>query len=292
MADRIAYEQGIRWAVRGAQARPFQDVFHRLMQMHWGTVIALAAAAYLLSALVFALAFWALPGSIHGGDDSFVVAYWFSIQTLSTIGYGTLSPIGWWSNLLVTVESFVGLAGVAVITALLYAKFSKPSARVDFSDVALIHERDGQPTLHIRLANERTTPILDARLHLGILVDETERHGHSFRRMYDLELVRDRIPMFAMTFTAMHVIDQDSPLYGLPPDQIVFMILTFSGTDDVLMQPVFGRHVYQTDDFRLGCRFGNAVDTGPDGSLILDVARLHDFVELGDEEPQEQEETA
>ncbi len=274
--ERVPDDDGsIRWRVVNGRIRPFEDLFHRLMLASWTQVIVVALFAYLLSALGFALLYMAETDGISNNDGSFAQAYWFSVQTLSTIGYGTMSPVSTYANVLVTIESFVGLAGVAVVTALLYAKFAKPSARVLFSDSVAVHDRDGVPTMHVRMVNERDTPILDVHLHVAVMVDETNQHGHRFRRLYDIKLLRRRIPMFALGFTIMHEIDKDSPFTRFDTDDIAFMIVTFHGTDDALMQPVFGRKLFRPRHVRMGHRFADIVSTSDDGVITLDMATVH-----------------
>ena len=198
------------------------------------------------------------PGGVEGAD-SVSDLLWFSVQTLSTIGYGGMTPATPFANLLVIVESFLGLAGVAVVTAILYAKFSLPDARIQFARTLAIHDYKGVPTLHLRVANERTTPILDAELHVGALIDESE-DDLRFRRLYDVPLVRSRIPLFAMAFTAMHVLDEDSPLRRLVDrDRLEFLIVTLRGVDARTLQPVFTRALFGQEQVRFGMGFDDMV---------------------------------
>ncbi len=255
-----------------------QDIYPRLMGASWTMTIALAFAAYAGSCLVFAALFAIDPAGVQGAA-SLSDRLWFSVQTMSTIGYGGMTPVTPWANLLVTVESFIGLAGVAVVTAILYAKFSLPEARVAFSNAMVVHDRQGVPTLHLRLLNERSTPILDVDLHVGVMLEEPNG-DESFRRLVDVDLVRHRIPLFVMAFTAMHIIDETSPLRAIldDPERMSFLILTMRGVDDRTLQPVFARALFHHEQLAFGKGFDNMVDTAGDGVMEVDATRLHDTV--------------
>mgnify|MGYP003884242335 CR=1 FL=1 len=269
---------GLTWRVVGGRTHLFQDVYPRLMAAPWTVTIALAFAAYVGVALLFAGLFALEPSGVSGATNTSDLM-WFSVQTLSTIGYGGMTPESPLANALVIVESFIGLAGVAVVTAILYAKFSLPQPRVRFSEALAVHDRKGQPTLHVRMVNERPTHILDAHLHIGVLVDESE-DGHRFRRFVDLELARSRIPMFGMAFTAMHALDESSPLAGLAPDdeRLLFLLVTVRGVDGRTLQPVFARQVFTAEHVRFGQGFGNMVIPSDDGVSTLDLGELDTLV--------------
>lgn len=267
------------WRVAGASSHPLQDIYPRLMAAPWTVTIAVAFAAYLGVSVVFAGLYALQPGGVDGAT-SFLDMLWFSVQTLSTIGYGGMTPSSPWANALVIVESFIGLAGVAVVTAILYAKFSLPEPRVRFSDSLAVHDRNGVPTLHFRMVNERETAILDADLHVGVLVDDSE-DGHRFRRFVDLDLVRSHIPIFAMAFTAMHVLDEHSPLQALELDEdhLLFLLVTVRGVDANTLQPVYARTLFRHDQLRFGKGFDNMVEDGADGVPVIDLRKLDALVD-------------
>ncbi|MEO0606257.1 MAG: potassium channel family protein, partial [Myxococcota bacterium] len=233
--------------------------------------------AYLGTCLVFAGLFALDPGGIEGAEST-ADLLWFSVQTLSTIGYGGMTPASPLSNLLVIIESFIGLAGVAVVTAILYAKFSLPEARVKFSDTLAVHDYGGVPTLHFRMVNERSTAILDAELHVGAVIDESDDERR-FTRMHDIDLVRSRVPFFILSFTAMHPLAETSPLRRLvDADRLRFLIVTLRGVDARTLQPLFTRAMFTQEQVRFGMGFGDMVETGEDGVTELDLRRLHDLV--------------
>lgn len=273
MAEQLRPQDRLEWRVRGLPYNPFRDIYPNLMGASWTATIVAAFAAYLGTSLGFAALFALEPQGIRGAESQ-ADLLWFSVQTLSTIGYGGMTPITPWANLLVIVESFVGLAGVAVVTAILYAKFSLPQARVQFASVLAVHDYEGVPTLHLRLVNERTSPILDAELQVGALVDESNG-DRRFRRLHDVELVRNRIPLFAMAFTAMHRLDGTSPLARLVDrDQLQFLVVTLQGTDSRTLQPVFTRAIFEQDQVRFGMGFADMMSIEDDGIRTVDLTKL------------------
>ena len=277
MADQPNLQQGVRWRVSGLPYRPFRDVYPRLMGASFLVTVGWAFAAYLLVSLLFAGLFALDADGVEGAED-FTDLVWFSVQTISTIGYGGMTPETGFVNLLVILESFIGLAGVAVVTAILYAKFSLPDARVRFSDSVAIHDFDGQPTLHLRLVNERTTPVLDAEVQVGVLIDESTE-DQRFLRMYDLPLFRGKVPLLVMAFTALHVLDETSPVRRWAgTERIRMLLVTFRGTDARTLQPVYAREMFHHHQVKLGMGFADMITYDDDGLANLDLRRLHDLV--------------
>jgi len=175
-----AFREGrFNYEVYGAPLRPLSDMYYFLLSASWGRLLVLAFLAYVLINILFAVLF------VLGGDcienaepGSFADAFWFSIQTFSTIGYGSMSPTTPYAHVLVTVESFAGLIGVAVGTGLIFAKFARPSARVAFSKQIVVYQRNGVPCLSFRLSNERGSRIVGARLSANVLLEEVSDEGH------------------------------------------------------------------------------------------------------------------
>ena len=276
MSNQPNYQQGIRWRVSGLPYQPLRDLYPRLMGASFLVTVSWAFVAYLVTSLLFAALFALEPGGVRGAED-FTDLVWFSVQTLSTIGYGGMTPETPFTNMLVILESFIGLAGVAVVTAILYAKFSLPEARVRFSDSVAIHDYEGQPTLHLRIANERTTPVLDAEINVGVLVDESTE-TQRFLRMHDLKLVRSRIPLLAMSLTAMHVLEESSPIRRLAgTDRIRLLLVTFRGTDARTLQPVFARALFHHEQVKIGMGFADIISFDENGIATSDLNRLDDI---------------
>jgi inward rectifier potassium channel len=195
-----------------------------------------------------------------------------------------MSPATIYANPLMTVETAVGLMFVALTTGLVFARFSRPTARVLFSRVAVIGPHNGKPTLFVRLANQRRNQMLAAQVALTLVRDELTDEGLLQRRFYDLKLVRDRSPIFAMTFTVMHEIDVDSPLHGGSPERLAEhnaeLVVTTSGIDETLVQPVHARTSYLPTEILWGHRFVDVIGYTEDGRRAIDYRRFHDTVSL------------
>lgn len=255
------------------------DAYHFLRSASWTAIILLFAGLFLGTNLVFATVLWlahADVSNVHGYLDYF----WFSVQSLATIGYGVLAPEDTLSNTVVTIESFLGFAFTALTTGVFFARFSTPSARVMFSNVAIIGESDGQRVLMFRLANARVTAIVEASIHVYLTRDETMKSGERTRRIYELPLRTPVQPSFALSWTVYHVIDEDSPLHGitdgdLKPGQ-ANLIVTFQGIDDRLAATVHTRWSYQAEDLLFDRRFSDIIKVDPDGTRYLDFAPFHD----------------
>ncbi|MFT4979240.1 MAG: inward rectifier potassium channel, partial [Myxococcota bacterium] len=193
-------------------------------------------------------------------------------------------PVAWHSNALATVESFIGLVIVAMGTGLVFSKFSRPSARVAFSDKMIVHSRNGVPCLMFRMANERTSQIVEAHLRVSVIKDEVTAEGHHLRRFYHLRLERESSPIFSLTWTAIHPIDENSPLAGLSAEtltsQLAAVVVTFTGIDDTFAQTVHARTSYQSSAVAFNHRFVDMIDRDEHGMMTIHHGRLHHIVPL------------
>jgi len=268
--------------VIGARRRPFRDLYHALLRVSWAYTLALIASVYLAVNALFAVIYLALGGVDGARPGSFVDAFFFSVQTMGTIGYGAMSPRSIPANTIVVLQSVVGLVITALATGLVFAKFSLSSSRVVFTREVTIAPWDGVPTLSFRLGNDRGSTIVDAQLRLALVQTERSKEGVTFYRMIDLKLARDRSPAVARSWTAMHSIDRDSPLHGLTPEDLVKreveVIATVVGVDDTSLQPVHARHRWEHKSVLWGARHADILSELPDGRILLDVRKFHDVV--------------
>ena len=207
--------------IRGQDARWYDDVYHRLLLVPWWQFFALFALAFLVGNAIFGGLFLLERGSIGGArPGSFEDAFFFSVQTLATIGYGSMSPATFYAHCVVTVEALIGLLSVALMTGLTFAKFARPTARVLFGEKFVISRVNGVPHVMFRMANWRGNLIVEAQLHVVVLVEERTAEGEVFRRPVELPLVRDRNATFVLTWTAMHRDRRKEPiLRGRPARQ-------------------------------------------------------------------------
>ncbi|NET11156.1 MAG: ATP-sensitive inward rectifier potassium channel 10, partial [Symploca sp. SIO2B6] len=203
----------------------------------------------------------------------------FSVQTMASIGYGAMHPQTLYANILVTIESLVGLMGIAMVTGLTFARFSRPTTRVMFSNVTVIAPYDGIPTLMFRVANQRRNRIIEAQLNMTLVWNEVSREGHAMRRFYDLPLVRSQTPVFALSWTVMHPITPDSPLHGKTEADLIHtdteLVITLTGLDETLSQTVHARHSYGPTDILRNMIFVDLFTHLPDGRFAIDYDRFH-----------------
>ena len=255
------------------------DAYHFLRTTTWSAIMLLFAALFVISNLVFALILYLGHAQILNAHG-FVDDCWFSVQTMATIGYGYLAPMDTFANTVVTFESFFGIMLTAFITGIFFARFSKPSARIIFSKVAIITEYDGQRALLFRMANERSTAIVEATIHLYLTRDEKLAGGEPMRRVYDLPLKRSTSPVFALSFLATHTIDPASPLYGATQETIIAsgtnIVVTFTGIDDQLATTVHSRYLWATGDIKFDQRFVDLFKRDENGKRYLDLGPIHD----------------
>ena len=257
-----------------------KDAYHFLRTATWTRITLLFAGLFLVVNLVFAAILYAGHADVMNAHG-FLDDYWFSVQTLATIGYGYLAPNDTLANAIVTIESFVGIALTAMITGVFFARFATPYAKVIFSKVAIIGDHDGKRTLMFRMANARSTAIVEAICHVYVSRDEVLSGGERMRRIYDVPLRRATSPIFSLSWLATHTIDADSPVADLTPDTLatsnVNLIVTFQGIDDRLAATVHTRYAYNVDDIVFDRRFTDLFNTDPEtGQRYLDFEKFHD----------------
>lgn len=264
----------------GSDNSHWRDVYHLLLTIHWVWLIGLICLVYTVLNTGFALLYLA------GGDclknaipNSFLDAFFFSVQTMATIGYGSIYPNTIYANVIVVIEALVGLSMVALATGLMFARFARPTARILFSQVAVITKHNGLPTLMFRAANERKNTILEAKLWAVVLKDEISEEGSIMRRFHDLKLIRAHSPIFSLTWMAMHIIDEASPLYGLTTETLhevdAEIIVTLTGVDETFAQPIHARHSFISDEILWNMKFVDIIARLPDGGRSIDYRLFH-----------------
>ena len=265
---------------KGGEQGSRRDLYFFFLEGTWTRVLASFGFIYLFLNVFFACLYLLDPASIDGGEGDFGHAFFFSVQTLSTIGYGAMSPANSYGDMVVTLEAAAGMLFVALATGLMFAKASRPQSSVRFSKGAVITTRDGSPTLQLRAANARGNEVVDGRVSVSALMDEVTAEGHHMRRVRTLALERSHTPMFSLSWSILHPITPDSPLYGCDfaaaRSPLLGLIVTFQGHDGTYGQTTYARKTYQPDDIQPGRRFVDVISQLPDGRLMLDLDVFHD----------------
>jgi inward rectifier potassium channel len=269
----------------GALQSWHSDLYHHTLVVSWPIFLAGAALLFLAANSVFALLYLAQPGALAGArPGDFGDAFFFSVQTIATIGYGQMTPATRYANIVVTVEVLVGVLTFALLTGLAFARISRPTARVLFSKVAVVGPIQGVPTLSLRISNERRNQILQAEVTLALLRDEVTPEGSFLRRFYDLKLLRSRTPVFAMTFLVMHPLDEESPLFGATTESLAAqqaeLVITLTGLDETLSQTVHARASYLASEILFNRRFVDIFGVTPEGRRAIDYTRFHDTLPI------------
>lgn len=266
--------------VLGGARGSFRDAYHALLKMRWWAAIGLIVFAYLLVNALFALLYMAIGGIANAARSSFLDAFFFSVQTMGTIGYGAMFPVTRLANFVVVGESVVSLLFTALATGLIFVRFSQTRGRILFSRCAVISPMDGIPTLMIRVGNERSNAIYDARMHVTLTRTRRTAEGQLFYQNEDLKLARERAPTLMQSFTMLHRIDPTSPLYGATPESLASvdaeLAVALSGVDDTSLLPVHGRHTYEHFAIYWGARLVDVLSETPDGNVLLDLRHFHE----------------
>jgi inward rectifier potassium channel len=260
------------------------DIGHRSMTASWPSFIAGAALVFVVFNAIFALFYWIGDqpiSNVPGGD--YIDYLYFSIETLSTAGYGDMHPQTHYGHFVAATELFTGIFSMSLMTGLIFARFSRPNARLLFAENPVISSHEGKPTLMVRFVNERHNIIGNAAAKLWLMRNEVSAEGGTLRRFYQLPLVRDEHPALALSWTLYHVIDQASPLYGMSADDVaasdVSLVVVVSGYDVVAAQTIHARKSYDYPDIRFGHRYADILDRTEDGRLRIDYGRFHETFE-------------
>lgn len=267
--------------VIGAPPVSLRDVYHLFLRTSWPVALGSIVVVWLAINAVFASLFVVVGGVATMGARSFWDAFCFSVQTMGTIGYGSMYPTTVAANVIMIAESVTSLIVTAVATGMVFAKFSRSTSRVVFSSRIVIGPMNGVPTMMLRVGNERGNSILEATLRVAFTRTEHQSEGTTFYRMIDLKLSRDRSPAMARSWTVLHPITPESPLWGATPESLARedgeFLVTLVGTDDTSLQQVHARARYLDRDVVWGARHADVLSEGSDGNLVLDVTRFDEI---------------
>jgi inward rectifier potassium channel len=262
----------------------WQEPYHLMLTLPWVGFILIVSLLYLVLNIGFAELYLLGGDCIVNSNGSFEDAFFFSVQTLAGIGYGVLSPKTTYANYIVVIESIAGLFAIALLTGLSFARFSRPTAKVMFSKFAVVMPQNNLPTLMLRTANQRRNQILEAHVTLSLSRDEVTTDGHHIRRFYELQVLRSYNPTFSLSWTLMHPIDEQSPLYGFSAESLAEsqsqIIVSLSGIDETVSQNVHARHTYGANSIILNHQLVDIIHIVDDRNRYVDLTSFHHVMPL------------
>ncbi len=263
------------------------SLYHWLLTISWPKFLAFITGSYVAINTVFAFAFLLLgtdalqssTGSFAG--QPFYRAFFFSVDTFATIGYGNIIPVGVVANTLVTIEALLNIVGVALATGVIFARFSRPSTRIIYSRNAIVAPYRDKMALEFRIANARSSQLIDVQIQ-AILTKIEQVGGSAVRKFYELTLERNRVVFFPLSWTVVHPIDAASPMWGLTHTDLVNgdaeLLVLLIGTDETVSQTVHSRSSYQADEIVWGAKFANMfMRTEAEGIIGMNLSRIHDI---------------
>lgn len=269
----------------GMPDRTRLDLYHRALTATWPAFFgSLGGFFILLNAFFATLYSFGQAPIANQTPDGFIGAFFFSVETLATVGYGDMHPQTIYAHAIATLEIFTGMSSIALATGLIFVRFSRPRARIIFSRYAVIRTLDGQPTLMLRAANARQNVIVEAKAKLRLMRHETKPEGYSLWRIHDLKLVREQHPIFLLGWNIMHVIDETSPLYGETAQSLAAceasLMLMIEGADETTTQTMYGRATWAHENIRWGHRFVDLLHDDEDGITHIDYSKFDEVVSL------------
>lgn len=271
---------------KGLAGHFWTDLYYAAMTVSWPGFFAAAALAFVTLNTFFALLYSLGHAPIaNAPTGSFLDLLFFSIETLATVGYGDMHPQTIYGHAIATLEIFTGTSCIAVLTGMVFARFSRPRPRFIFARHPVIGPMNGQPSLLLRMANARHNEISNARAKMWLVRSERTQEGIRFRRFYRMNLVQDENPLFILTWTLVHPIDEKSPLYGLSAAELekvdANIIITVSGLDENAAQEVHKRKIYSFAELRWNHQYASMVEDMEDGFTHVDYRYFHLVEPLG-----------
>ena len=270
---------GIELVKRGATRYDFRDPYHIAVEMSWKEfALAFVGLEFGIN-ITFALLYLACPGCIANmRPGSFSDAFFFSVETLATVGYGVMAPATLYGHVISAVEIVCGLVFTAIMTGLLFVRFSKPRPKILFADQAVVTSHNCAPTLMVRIANGRMTLLTNAVARLGVILFEESAEGHPLRRLHDLALSNATLSLFPLTWMLMHEINENSPLANYDAARFkeddARLFLTIEARDHAIGAAVHDLRVYTADEVLFGMRYAEAVTLDEQLRPVADLSRL------------------
>lgn len=263
---------------RGVPRYDLRDPYHIAVTLPWPGFIGAALACLAAVNLFFAALYAAKPGAIANLPPGDVLRAFFSLETLATVGYGEMAPDTIYGHVVASVEIVIGIAFTAILTGLLFIRFSKARAKIIFANQAVVATHNGAPTLMVRLANGRFTELFSASAQIGVLLHEVTDEGYSLSQVHELRLTRSTIPIFPLTWTLMHTIDDASPLKAVDLSALggedARLFVTVQAFDGALGAQVQAAKHYDRAHVVVGMRYGEATTRDAAGGFTADLSRI------------------
>ena len=289
LKERISKTSIVRFGDReiiteGLRLSFWADISHRSMTASWPSFIAGAVFVFIVFNAGFGLLYWLGDQPISNvARNDYLDYLYFSIETLSTAGYGDMHPQTHYGHFIAAVELFTGIFSMSLMTGMIFFRFSRPSARLLFANNPVIAIQDGEPTLMVRFANERHNIIGNATARLWVLKNTISKEGQPIRRFSELSLLKNEHPALALSWTLYHTLDETSPLHNLDADEMgaasIAIAVVVSGYDVVAAQTIHARKSYDYKDIRFGQRYADILENLDDGRIRIDYGKFHDTVD-------------
>jgi inward rectifier potassium channel len=276
---------GTRYVTAHGMAAPgWRDLYYWALKVSWPVFFAALAVLFLLNNALFACLYQLGHNPIaNQSPPGFPGAFFFSVETLATVGYGDMHPQTYYAHLIATLEIFVGMSGIALSTGLVFARFARPRAKILFARYPVVRMLNGRLTLMVRVANARQNVIAEARAKLRLMRKEGSPEGFGLLKIHDLPLVRHEHPIFLLGWNLMHVIDETSPLHGATPESLAagaaLLMLRIEGSDETTAQVMQARHAWEHDAIRWNHRYADLLSE-VDGMTHIDYSRFNEVVPL------------
>ena len=255
---------------------PLADLYYWVMEMSWPSFVGVVAASYLAINLCFGIVYALLPGTVdHAAPGSLLDGFFFSVDTLGTVGYGVMAPGTHLGHMIASIEILTGLFFSATMTGLIFARFARPRQSLEFSRVAVIGRYAGRRALMVRVVSTRSRPLADATAQMSLLETVHLDKGGTYRGLTPLPLVRDVNPLLGLSWTLVHLMDDDSPVFTMlnGPDRFVLTV-TIGGVDTLLASPSQGGMRYDRDHVRIDHEFVDVISDDGD-AITVDITKLH-----------------
>ena len=270
---------GYSFTTKGISRFDLRDPYHVAVTLTWPQFLTSMLGLYLSVNVVFATLYTLVPGSLaNAKSGNFAEAFFFSFETLATVGYGEMYPQSLYGHIVACIEITSGVAFTAILTGLTFVRFSRPKAKFVVAENFVVARYNGRPTLMLRIGNGRPGLMANVRAQVNVLLSETSLEGVTFRRSHSLTLVRDQLPILPLAWTLMHEIDDTSPIFGMDSESMIAaqarLFVSIEARDPSLSAVVYDLRNFRPEDVAFGMRYADALTTSDDGSTILDMSLI------------------